>query len=161
MILKVVTGLIALSIFVGLGVVPVLSNQVAEAQQPQTSQGGQFAHPSNPNDWGKVISGRAQEESMRHSSNPVPSNDPPGTLPQDIDREVPRDGVGNVQLNAQEIPKHPAFHAEALCDRFATAPGCDQIDPTDNPVRPDSNIGGDPVAPQGSSLPTLQQMQGQ
>jgi hypothetical protein len=150
MILKVVTGLIALSIFVGLGVVPVLSNQVAEAQQ--------FQHPSDPNDWGNVISGRAQEESMRHSSNPVPSNDPPGTLPQDINREVPRDGVGNVQLNDQEIPKHPAFHAEALCDRFPGAPGCDQIDTTDDPVRTDPS---DPVAPQGSSLPTLQQMQGQ
>jgi hypothetical protein len=120
----------------------------------------QFQHPSDPNDWGNVISGRAQEESMRHSSNPVPSNDPPGTLPQDIDREVPRDGVGNVQLNDQEIPKHPAFHAEALCDRFATAPGCDQIDTTDDPVRSDL-LGGSPTAPQGSNLPTLQQIEGQ
>lgn len=111
----------------------------------------QFAHPSEPNDWGNVISGRAQEESMRHSSNPVPSNDPEGTLPQDINRETPRDGVGNVQLNAQEIPKHPAFHAQALCSQFPGAPGCDQIDTTDDPVA---------VAPQGSSLPTLQQMQG-
>jgi hypothetical protein len=131
----------------------------------QDAQAQQFAHPSDPNDWGNVISGRAQEESMRHSSNPVPSNDPPGTLPQDINREVPRDGVGNVQLNDQEIPKHPAFHAEALCDRFATAPGCDQIDTTDDPVRPGGGPTNptttDPVAPQGSSLPTLQQMQGQ
>lgn len=115
----------------------------------------QFAHPSDPNDWGKVISDRAQEESMRHSSNPVPQNDAPGTPPQDINREVPRDGVGNVQLNDDEIPKHPAFHAQALCERFGTAaPGCDAIDVTDDPIR-------DPVAPQGSSLPSLQQMQGQ
>jgi hypothetical protein len=117
----------------------------------------QFPHPQNPNDWGKVISGRAQEESMRHSSNPVPSNDPPGTLPQDINRETPRDGVGNVQLNDQEIPKHPSFHAQALCESFPGAPGCDQIDTTDDPVRSLS----EPVAPQGSAAPTLQQQRGQ
>jgi hypothetical protein len=102
---------------------------------------------------------------MRHSSNPVPSNDPPGTLPQDINREVPRDGVGNVQLNDDEIPKHPAFHAQALCETFPGAPGCEAIDTTDDPVKTETT---DPsqqqptaVAPQGSSLPTLQQMQGQ
>lgn len=119
-----------------------------------TALAQQFAHPANPNDWGKVVSDRAQDGNFgAHSSNPIP--DPPNTPPNEIDREVPRDGVGNVQLNDQEIPKHPAFHADALCKTFGPrAPGCDAIDASDDPVR-------DPLAPQGSNLPTLQQMQGQ
>lgn len=122
----------------------------------------QFAQPSSPNDWGNVISGRAQEESMRHSSNPVPSNDPPGTLPQDINRETPRDGVGNVQLNDEEIPKHPAFHAQALCSQFPGAPGCEEIDTTDDPVKSSTSDDPNALAAQGSQQgPTLQQMQGQ
>jgi hypothetical protein len=140
---KILTAILGIAIFAA-AIPQMMTTTMVSAQQ--------FAHPSDPNDWGNVISGRAQEESMRHSSNPVPSNDPPGTLPQDINRETPRDGVGNVQLNDNEIPKHPAFHAQALCSQFPGAPGCDQIDTTDDPVA---------VAPQGSSLPTLQQMQGQ
>jgi hypothetical protein len=157
MISKVITRLITLSVFVGLISVIVPAILSSNNQQVVVVEAQQFQHPSDPNDWGNVISGRAQEESMRHSSNPVPSNDPPGTLPQDINRETPRDGVGNVQLNDQEIPKHPAFHAQALCERFPGAPGCDQIDTTDDPVASLS----DPTAPQGSNLPTLQQQQGQ
>lgn len=144
--MKNTTTFIILAVAIFAAAIPQMLTAMVSAQK--------FQHPSDPNDWGNVISGRAQEESMRHSSNPVPSNDPPGTLPQDINREVPRDGVGNVQLNDNEIPKHPAFHAQALCSQFPGAPGCDAIDTTDDPV-------ASPVAPQGSSLPTLQQMQGQ
>ena len=103
-----------------------LQTQTQQSQLP-TLQQGQFQHPEDQTLWGQVISNRAEEESMRHSSNPVPQNDPPGTLPQDINRETPRDGVGNVQLTPQEIEKHPAFHAAALCSTFPGAPGCEGV----------------------------------
>ena len=132
-----------LVIFTSIGLTVISGNAMAQ----------QFAHPQNPNDWGKVVSDRAHDGNFgSHSSNPIP--DPVRTPSNEIDREVPRDGVGNVQLD-QEIPKHPAFHADALCKTFGPrAPGCDAIDVTNDPIR-------DPVAPQGSSLPSLQQMQGQ
>lgn len=104
-----------------------LQTQTQQSQLPTLQQQGQFQHPEDPTLWGQVISNRAEEESMRHSSNPVPQNDPPDTLPQDINRETPRDGVGNVQLTPQEIEKHPAFHAAALCSQFPGAPGCEGV----------------------------------
>jgi hypothetical protein len=97
----------------------------------------QFPKPSSPNDWGQVVSVRAQEESMAHSSDPVNNNEP-GTSPQDIDRETPRQGVGNVALPG-EPDKHPAFHANALCDLAPGAPGCSNINPND----PTGTLGAD------------------
>lgn len=102
-----------------------LQTQTQQSQLPTLQQQQQQANtqqPASPNDWGEVVSGQAIPGDLSHSSNPVP--DPEGTLPQEIDRETPRGGVGN-----QEPEKHPAFHANQLCTTFPGAPGCENITP--------------------------------
>ena len=130
--MKFFLTIVMLAIFANMGLTTILDNALAQMQNPNQQQipqpQRQTDHPNpqqppSPNDWGEIISGQAQAVGGMggHSSNPLP--DEPGTLPQDIDRETPRGGVGN-----QEDEKHPAFHANALCPASGL-PGCVNLSP--------------------------------
>lgn len=77
------------------------------------------------NCFGVVISDRAQEHKENpdegtlgsHSSNPLP--DPEGTLPQDIDHETPRQGIGNQDQGHPAA--HGAFNSQFDADDLANA----------------------------------------
>jgi len=69
------------------------ADEVKEAGQPTNLAGDNIA-----NGFGAGTSQRAStvHDIGEHSSNPVTFGEDPEALPQDVDRDTPRDGVGNV-----------------------------------------------------------------
>src|SRR5215210_446807 len=145
-----------------------LAGNVAMAQtEPDLSDRGQpgadepkdTGSPDDPNSWGSVASQLGDEGVMgKHSSNPFVSKPDQTASPQDIDRETPRDGLGNVARNdlgdhgvtvpcldgqtpTEDNPCDPGSQLPAHGCVAAAAPLPGIVDENGEPIQPDCNAG--------------------
>src|SRR5215207_7009861 len=73
---------------------------LSDRGQPNADEDKVTGKPHDPDAWGSVASALGDAGVMgEHSSNPFVSTADQTALPQDIKRETPRDGLGNVAMN--------------------------------------------------------------